>query len=752
MSCQNNPFTCPLFIQLKSLLDYDTMKKVLILLFIHCFTFHLIAQDIPVGSWRTHLTYHTATQVAIAQDKIYCASESGLFYYNTSDNSIQTITKIDGLSDNIISDLAYAPTQNYLVIAYTSGNIDILADDEIINIRTIINASRPDKNINQVQIIGDLAIFATDFGGVELDLNSLTIKDVYENIGNSNSAAYSVAATSDSIYLATSLGVYGATLDPSVNRQDFNNWLPLTFTQGKNIQKITVFDDKLFFAVPNDSVYRYENGQRTGLTAGANSSISNLVTTNNLLYISANNQLFEVQNDLSTQEITDDLIAIPLDVDSDGQLWIADAQAGLIRFETGASQNFFPSGTYSSASFRIRQHNGNILAVSGGYSTSLAPNNNSSGFYMFNGTAWQNFTSETNLIGASEIPNTSDIVASAFNASNQTIYLASFGDGLLAWSIADNTFNKVTNSPDNITDITLNTEGILWATTTSPNAVYQFDGTNWQQEASPTLPLEIIIDDFDNKWVLQANGNVLVFDEKTNDSRTLTHSEGNGNLRGSRPYSLVKDLEGSIWVGTDDGITEFFDPFSIFSGTDGNFVRDIDGNVLLKDETTTAIAVDGGNRKWIGTLSSGVWLYDDNGELLANFTTENSPLLANEVKDITIHPSTGEVFFASAQGIVSYRGTATQGGNTHNNVKVFPNPVRPDFGGLVSISGLVQDADVRITDISGRLVWKGQAQGGTATWNALDFDNKRVRTGVYLVFSTSEDGEESFVAKVAVVE
>jgi len=251
---------------------------------------------------------------------------------------------------------------------------------------------------------------------------------------------------------------------------------------------------------------------------------------------------------------------------------------------------------------------------------------------------------------------------------------------------------------------------------------------------------------------LLSNGGILVFDEKESQRRLLTHAEGNGNLRGTRPHSLLKDLEGSIWVGTNDGITEFFDPFSIFNGQDGNFVRDLDGNVIIRDETTTALAVDGGNRKWIGTLSSGVWLYDDNGELLANFTTENSPLLSNEVLDIAIQPVTGEVFFATSQGIVSYRGTATTGAPTHSNVTVFPNPIRPEFGGLVSITGLVREADVRITDISGRLVWQGESEGGTATWNTLDFDGQRVKTGIYLIFSTTEDGEDSIVAKVAVVE
>lgn len=714
----------------------------------------IMAQDIPVGSWRTHLTYHTAQQVAIAGDKVYCSSENGLFYLNTADNSLQTITKIDGLSDNGISDLAYSAVHDYLIIAYSNGNIDLLAEDEIINIRTIFNSSRPNKNLYQVQVLGNLAIFATDFGGVELDLNTLTIKNVYENIGGTSSLAYSIAATSDSIYMATNLGVYGASLAAGVNRQDFANWFPIPFTQfvGTLAQRIAVYQDQLYIGVSNEEVYRYENGQRIALSVAAGQIIQNLVSTNDRLYISTGSTLIEYENASSFTTLTDDLITAPSDVASNGQIWIADKEAGLIQYSTGNSQNFFPTGTFSPDAFRLMNYQDKILAVSGGYTSTIQATNNAAGFYQFDGTNWENFTSATNAINATPTPSLTDAIAGVYDATNQLVYIASFGDGVLQWNLTENTFSKVLNAPAQITDLALDQEGILWATTTSPNGVYQYDGSSWQLEKSPTSPLEILIDEFDNKWVLQANGGVFVFDEKENQDRLLTHNEGNGNLRGSRPHSLVRDLEGSIWVGTNDGITEFFDPFSIFNGTNGNFVRDIDGNVIMKDETTTALVVDGGNRKWIGTLTSGVWLYDDNGELLANFTAENSPLLSNQILDMTIQPITGEVFIATSQGIISYRSTATTAASTHSEIRVFPNPVRPEFGGPVSINGLVFEAQVKITDISGRLVWKGESEGGTATWNTLDFDGRRVRTGIYLIFSTSEDGEDTLVGKVALVE
>jgi len=739
----------------RSILNDSQLMKLVMYVFVlgQLLITNLVAQDIPIGSWRTHLTYHTAQQVAIAQDNIYCASENGLFYLNTTDNSLQTITKIDGLSDNGISDLAYSEVHDYLIIAYSNGNIDLLAEEEIINIRTILNSNRPNKNLYQVQVLGNLAIFATDFGGVELDLNTLTIKNVYENIGGTTSLAYSIASTSDSIYMATNLGVYGVSRTTGVNRQDFANWFPIPFTQATSVKAeyIAVFQDQLYIGISNDGVYRYENGIRTKLTVASGQAIQNLVTSNDRLYISTDNSVIEYQGAGNFATLTDPLISAPTDIQSDGQIWIADEEAGLIKYANGNSQNFFPTGTFSADAFRLIAYQDKILAVSGAYSRTLQPANNTAGFYQFDGTTWQNFTSENNAIEATVIPTLEDAIASVYDAANQVVYIASFGEGLLRWELSDDSFSKVSNAPTQLTDLALDRDGVLWATATSPNGVYQYDGTDWQLEKSPNSPLEIIVDDVDNKWVLLANGGVFVFDEKENQERLLTHNEGNGNLRGSRPFSLVKDIEGSIWVGTNDGITEFFDPFSIYNGTNGNFVRDLEGNVIIKDETTTALAVDGGNRKWIGTLSGGIWLYDENGELIVNFTAENSPLLSDEIFDIAIQPITGEVFIATSQGIISYRSTATTAATTHSEITIFPNPVRPEFGGVVSINGLVFEAQVKITDVSGRLVWQGESAGGTATWDTLDFNGRRVQTGVYLIFSTSDDGEDTMVGKVAVV-
>jgi ligand-binding sensor domain-containing protein len=173
---------------------------------------------------------------------------------------------------------------------------------------------------------------------------------------------------------------------------------------------------------------------------------------------------------------------------------------------------------------------------------------------------------------------------------------------------------------------------------------------------------------------------------------------------------------------------------------------------LLRDDKVTAIAIDGGNRKWMGT-ERGVWLFNSTGEgMIYNFTTANSPLLSNVIRDIAINHKTGEVFFATDEGIVSYRGDATESNSVFRSVKIFPNPVTNSFNGSVGINGLATNATVKITDISGKLIWQTQANGGTAMWNVRDYNGRRAATGVYLVFTATSDGVESVVGKIAVVE
>lgn len=222
---------------------------------------------------------------------------------------------------------------------------------------------------------------------------------------------------------------------------------------------------------------------------------------------------------------------------------------------------------------------------------------------------------------------------------------------------------------------------------------------------------------------------------------------------------LAEDQDGEVWVGTSKGVAVFYNPEAIFSDDEQDFdcqqiLIEQDGNIqiLLETEVVTCVTVDGGNRKWLGTQTSGAYLVSPDGtQQLAHFTAENSPLPSNNIQSMAIDGQTGEVFFGTDQGIISYRGEATQGATSASCASVFPNPVRETYQGSVAITGLVADSDVRITDIAGNLVYKTRSLGGQAMWPATNLSGQRVSTGVYLVMASDPTGASTCNTKVLVV-
>jgi hypothetical protein len=217
------------------------------------------------------------------------------------------------------------------------------------------------------------------------------------------------------------------------------------------------------------------------------------------------------------------------------------------------------------------------------------------------------------------------------------------------------------------------------------------------------------------------------------------------------------DLDGEIWVGTDKGIGVFYTPENVFTSSnfdaqqilvdEGGFIQP-----LLEAETVTSIAVDGANRKWIGTQRAGAFLMSADGtQQLVHFTEDNSPLFSNTINSIAIDQITGEVFFGTDKGIISYKSTATHGTEVNSDVLVYPNPVSENYNGYIGIRGLVANADVKITDITGTLIFQTTAEGGQAVWNGKNFSGEKAKSGVYLVFCSNADGSQTLVTKIMVI-
>jgi len=289
----------------------------------------------------------------------------------------------------------------------------------------------------------------------------------------------------------------------------------------------------------------------------------------------------------------------------------------------------------------------------------------------------------------------------------------------------------------------------------------------WQSFTAPFLlnenaAAQIVIDDAGQKWIQAPLGNgLIVFSEgafaNPGDDKWKLYRAGTGlgGLPSNEVQCLAKDKSGFIWLGTSDGIAVIQCPQEAFTSTceavlpvikEGAFA-----NNLFKGQEVRSIAIDGADRKWVAT-SSGVWLISRDGDkVLSNYTEQNSPLLSNDVKRIAINGSTGEVFIATAKGLISFRGSATEYEETKSNVLVYPNPVPAGFNGMIAIKGLPENAVVKIAEAAGRLVYQTRSLGGQAIWNGRDYKGAKAGTGVYLVMAIDQNKGEKVVAKIVFV-
>ena len=717
--------------------------------------------DIPVGTWRSHFNYDQTFLVELAGEKIYCTANDGLFYFDSSDNSLNKLSKIDGLSDAGISAMNYSSDLEILAVGYENGNIDLIAENEIFNIKTVKNSGiDASKRINRITSNDGLFYLMTDFGVIVLEPETGEIPESYQNLGAQGEvvAIEDVAFGQESIFLATSIGVLKGSLATNINLQDFNNWERFegSFVEGTSFVTISSLGGSILASDGSD-VYTFD-GTSWSLVNLTNSisDITRMKTFGNSALIISNEKI--VQLDAS---LVDNEVALPAEdaandalLTASSELWYADDSRGLSRLQGATAERFVPNGIFPGQVSRLQLVDDKIVALPSSISSSYSSLQNGLGYAQFVEGVWE-------IIDPSDLHGMEDITG----ISSDNLFVSSFASGVL--DVANQVIYDESNSPLAeyestgqvlVSDIDLDESGNLWVANAgeSPLLKYGTDGI-WTPYSfgigATEEPIDLKINNANQVWMTLnpfSNGGILAFDMETEESRYITLN--NGGL----PSTKVTDLEFSkdeeVWIATQKGLAFF--PFTrgIIENNSFEVSQPVFGNrFLFEDEPISAIEIDGGNRKWIGT-NDGLWLFEDNAdELVTNFTTDNSPLPSNTILDLKIHPVSGELFIATDKGLISFRSDASEGTPFHSDVKIFPNPVTPGYTGQVGISGLASDVVVKITSVSGRLVKELRAAGGSTAWSVSDYNGVRVESGVYLVFSSSADGKETFVGKIAVI-
>lgn len=749
------------------------MKKHLLLfsLAVLISSVFVYSQNIATGGWRIHLPYNDVISLAESPQQIYVAAEKGLYSYDKKSGEVQLFSKLDGFSDVEPRIVKYNAARNMLFIVYSNTNIDVLVNNErVVNIADILRKTILGvKEVYDICFFNNAAYLSCSFGIVVIDMDRLEIKDSYLNIGPGGTqlAINSFEAYNDTFFAASNQGLFYAPVN-GVNHSDFNSWR--VFRNAAYSDKLKTHNGRLYAVI--DSVLQFYNGGTWNFFRGKQSRFTSSIESDyGKLVVGQHGGIIIENSDGSQDSFRENIINYTI-MDNEGSIWTGGNFSGLLKINKAGEYSYLrPNGPARFTSHTMLFDGKQLWVTSGGTSVTWAPTFNNGGYYRFNGTKWINRPDHP-------VINTMyDFTALAMNTSGTDVWLGSHGVGLLRlrngeyldfYSDTNSTLQKTAGGFTYVLGLGVDSKNNLWAANYEGEKALsvRFANGQWKSFTMPNTHLgEMVIDRFDQKWMIVPRDNtygICVFKEKDAqannfDVKLLDKNKGSGALPSSEVNALAIDQDGEIWIGTDEGLAVIYNPGSIFKNGESadaqRFIIDDGKDVgyLLGTEVINDIAVDGANRKWVAT-NNGAWLIEGDGsKVVRHFNTDNSPLLSNTVKCVGINGRNGEVFFGTEKGIISYRSDATVGGDEHGDVVVFPNPVRENYQGPITITGLPENATVKITDVAGRVVYEMIAEGGTAVWNGRGFNGKRPATGIYLIFTANDKDENALVSKLLLV-
>ncbi len=762
--------------------DLIRMKNIIFLSSIWLLSTNLFGQ-IPSGSWRDHLPYNKGMHVVEGENRIFQSSTGGLLAYDREDNSLEKHSKVTGLSDVNISSIAYSDLYQVLIIGYSSGNLDLMFSDEIFNISAIkLKSITGTKSINNISIYDELVYLACDFGIVVLNIEKREIKDTYIFGENGSSITVNdIDIQNDILFAATNEGIYQANLN-TPNLIDYHFWSKINngLPSEGNYTKIASLDNQILAVYKdlntnNSSVISISDLTWNYWGSSADTSVNDITVYNDDVFVSGKLGLGIYDLEGNRNNFHDLFDCRETILDDEGVIWAATLGGGLVRIENDNAISYTINGPPHKDVGYLANAGGHIWVGSGNRNVMWNPHT----FYSFKNENWRYYPGYT-YPELNDMRTFYKIAIDPRNANH--VYCTSFGFGIVemlndelitVYNESNGIIEGFSGYIDNLRvagidyDAQANLYFILDLAT---QPVYRINANGELERLDLSSSIfntsfkrytDILATSNNQVWILTEREGLIVLYENPDGSfeeKSFILKNDRDEIM-NKAFCLAEDREGNIWVGTDNGPIVYKNPLSVFEDNDVKFYQEIlprndgtnIGDPLLANEVVQFIAIDGGNRKWFATEHSGVFLIDDKyspSKQVHHFTEENSPLFSNSVGAITVNDLTGEVFFGTSEGILSYMGQSTLGNEDYENVYVYPNPIRPTYDGDITITGLVENTIVKITDITGNIVHETRSLGGQAIWDGKDFDGERVHTGIYMVFLTTEDGLKTHMTKL----
>lgn len=674
-----------------------------------------VTAAVDTADWTVYASYSKATKAVKKGSTVYVLANGNLFSYDESDSSVETYTKANALSDVGIFDIALSTSANTLVVVYESGNVDLLVSKEDVwNMPELKLKALNDKTINELVTCGNKAYISTGSGLSVVNLDKKTFENFYafpQGVSNS-------AVRDGRLYAKTPLGIYCGNM--ATNLLDPINWELLTsdpdISFGPTAQELAASAKLLETAksfTPNSPKENYAwhlnlYGDKLLVSGGVflydgtpDRRVTAMIMENGK-WSALNDEEVEAKALPMAYLNATDFLQDPADAQ---HYWVGTARSGIYEFQGGKFVGQFTAGNSPLET---------ILPQS-------------SHAYMYVRVTGLNFDKDGNLwMCNNQVKN----IVNIFTKERKW----------LSWYIPE------VNYYTTFDHIFFDQRGWAWINSRRTAGA--------REDTHGVAP---------NAGVLIYNTNGTLEDTKDDTHKFIStfYNQDGAKYVPNEFRVVAEDLDGNMWFGCNQGLFMTDEPSNVFNSDfilqQIKITREDNpdlANYLLSEVNITAIAIDGANRKWIGTESEGVYLISADGqEMIQHFVSESSPLLSNSITDIKINGTTGEVFFATSNGLCSFIGDATTAEETlsKNNIKVYPNPVRPEDRSLVRVTGLAMSTDVKIADAAGRLVYQGTSNGGEFTWRCVHSDGKAVSPGVYYILATDSEGKKGASAKVVII-
>lgn len=737
--------------------------------------------------WTGYFSYNSIKDISTSTHKLYVAAENAIFVYDSDTDQTYTLSTVQGLTGDFITSIHYSSTNELLIIGYENGMIDVYNETEnkVLKVVDIFDktAIPPDrKRINHFNEHEGNLYISTKYGISVYNLNRLEFGDTYY-IGDFGTQINIVQTTilDSHIYAATeNQGIRKANIN-SGNLIDYESWT--TIVSG-GFRGIETLGSELYAATGNNAILHVNTDGATTQVQQFSQQVKQMQLSEGLLTITTAGSVHVYSTGFSPVTTINHLPDYTLNLNSghvfNNQVLLGTNDYGLLMVPIGTTTatQILPDGPIRNRPFGLDATPGQLWIVFGetdiDYNPYI-PSLTKYGVSHLKDSIWSNISYDE-IKGSVGGEPTSLLKATINPKKPEEVYMSSYQNGLLKivddepsilYNETNSPLTKEGNAGIRLYGSEFDREGNFWivqSRTDKGLIRISPDGQFRKVDLSNSIDIgdEIAL----TKLTISREGyvffggyynGVIGYNPETQSIGKIGQHAGNGNLPSANVRALAIDAQNRLWIGTLRGLRVLYSPASIFesSRTDAQAIIIMENNVpqeLLYQQSITAIKVDGSNNKWISTTSSGVFYLSANGqETLLRFTKDNSPLPTNNVQDIAIDHESGVVYFATTQGLVAYHGNATAPKDNLDFLRAYPNPVRPNFTGNVTIDGLTTKANVKITDITGNLVYETVSQGGSIQWDTTAFGKYRVKSGVYLIMVTTDDSSETKVAKVMII-